>query len=89
MNKQEQIDKLKTAEERYTFSIGPRGQYIISQALYLGIQRLKEVEPAHMREESNIKDMEYLAELYPLYFDIADSLKGLEEASDFEPEVEA
>ena len=36
-----------------------RGQYIISQALAIAIDRLEEVDPP-MREESNISDMKFL-----------------------------
>jgi len=50
------------------FASSVRGQYIISQALCLAIDKMKEVEPEHMREESNISDMEFLRdELFPIY----------------------
>jgi hypothetical protein len=49
------------------FAQGIRGQFIISQALCLAIEKLKEVDGA-MREVSNISDMEYLRDnLFPLY----------------------
>ena len=50
------------------FATSMRGQYILSQALCLAIEKMKEVEPEHMRETSNISDMEYLRdELFPIY----------------------
>ena len=50
------------------FATSMRGQYILSQALCLAIEKMKEVEPEHMREVSNISDMEYLRdELFPIY----------------------
>jgi hypothetical protein len=50
------------------FASSVRGQYIISQALCVAIDEMKKVEPAHMRENSNIADMEYLRdELFPIY----------------------
>ena len=50
------------------FASSMRGQLIISQALCLAIDKMKEVEPEHMRETSNISDMEYLRdELFPIY----------------------
>ena len=47
-----------------------RGQYIISQALCLAIVKMNDDTAGrpHMREESNISDMEYLRdELFPIY----------------------
>jgi hypothetical protein len=50
------------------FATSMRGQYILSQALCLAIDKLNEVEPEHMRESSNISDMEYLRdELFPIF----------------------
>ena len=50
------------------FASSVRGQYIISQALCLAIEKLNEIQPEHMREQSNISDMEYLRdELFPIY----------------------
>jgi len=50
------------------FATSMRGQYILSQALCLAIEKMNEVEPEHMRETSNISDMEYLRdELFPIY----------------------
>ena len=50
------------------FANSMRGQFIISQALCLGIRTLREVQPDIMREQSNITDMEYLRDtLWPIY----------------------
>tara|TARA_Y100000310_G_scaffold273470_1_gene288951 strand:+ start:1338 stop:1559 length:222 start_codon:yes stop_codon:yes gene_type:complete len=50
------------------FAISMRGQYILSQALCLAIEKMNEVKPEHMKEISNISDMEYLRdELFPIY----------------------
>ena len=50
------------------FAASMRGQYIISQALCLAIDKLNEVQPEVMREKSNISDMEYLIEnLFPIF----------------------
>lgn len=44
-----------------------RGQYIVSQALYIAAREMKKV-PVPYREVSNILDMEFLNEnLFPLY----------------------
>lgn len=48
----------------------PRGQYIMSQALTLAIEKLEEVEPP-LREVSNISDMRLIQEhLFPLYKEV-------------------
>ena len=52
------------------FASSVRGQYIISQALCLAIQKLDDDTAGrpHLREDSNISDMEYLRdELFPIY----------------------
>ena len=77
MSRQESKNRGKAIDDRLKFLAGGRGQFIVSQALYLAIEKLKEVKPENLREESNIEDMEYLAEVFPMYFDIADSLKDL------------
>jgi hypothetical protein len=60
MNKTE-LDQVKD------FASSIRGQYIISQALCVAIDQMREVEPTH-QEVSNISDMEYLRdELFPIY----------------------
>ncbi len=48
--------------ETIKFKNSPRGQFIIAQALYLGIQKLCEVEGVH-REVSNICDMQHLLDV--------------------------
>ena len=60
-----------------------RGQYIISQALFIASMQLKKVELPH-REVSNIKDMEFLlVELFPLYAQVLEDAVAEE---DMEPE---
>ena len=61
-------------DEAAEFANSIRGQYIISQALVIGVERLKKYEdkdsPMHsMRqaEPSNRADMEFLLEAFPLY----------------------
>ena len=57
-----------TSQQATEFAASIRGQYIISQALWHAIVKLNEVQPAHMREESNISDMEFLLdEVFPMY----------------------
>ena len=49
------------------FASSVRGQYIISQALCVAIDKMSEA-PDQMRENSNIDDMEFLRdELFPIY----------------------
>lgn len=56
-----------TQEQAIEFASSVRGQYIISQALCLSIKKMKEA-PEHMREVSNISDMELLRDhLFPMY----------------------
>jgi hypothetical protein len=55
----------------HAFLASMRGRYIVSQALHVAIKEMSAVEPAVMREESNIADMQYLKDtIFPLYFDI-------------------
>ena len=57
----------KQIYDAYKFSMSPRGEYIISQALVVAIEQLKTV-PDKQREDSNIADMEYLLDkVYPLF----------------------
>ena len=54
-------------DQAIEFASSPRGQYIISQALWHAIVKLNEV-PEPMKEESNISDMEFLLdEVFPMY----------------------
>ena len=56
---------MESVKETLDFSNSPRGRYIMAQALYLGIQKLCEVEGVN-REVSNICNMQYLLDvLYP------------------------
>ena len=58
------------------FAKSHRGQFIQAQALYYGIQKLREVEGV-MREESNISDMEFiLTYMYPGYKEIFDHFES-------------
>jgi len=56
-------------EESLEFAKSMRGQYIISQALYIASHRLEcyEVDGDRRAEPSNRKDMEYLLKAFPLY----------------------
>ena len=58
-----------TQQEKATeFASSMRGQYILSQALWLGIEKLTEVQPEHIREESNISDMKFLLHnIFPMF----------------------
>ena len=61
-------------DEAAEFANSIRGQYIISQALVFGIEKLKKYEDKDsvmfssvQSEPSNRADMEYLLEAFPLY----------------------
>ena len=45
-----------------TFRLSIREQYIVAQALHVAIKEMEAVEPAVMREVSNIADMKRLQE---------------------------
>jgi|TARA_R110002051_G_scaffold97331_1_gene167521 hypothetical protein len=47
-----------------TFRLSIREQYIVAQALHVAIKEMGAVEPAIMREESNIADMKLLRETH-------------------------
>lgn len=66
MDKREQAIKLFSST---------RGQFIVSQALYLAIKKLEEV-PEPQREASNIADMELLREAFPLFSDQLADMKA-------------
>jgi len=58
------------------FASSLRGQYILSQALSMAIEKMKEV-PEHMQEVSNISDMEYLRdEIFPIYKAVLEATNG-------------
>mgnify|MGYP003149000115 FL=1 len=66
--------RIINTDEASDFANTIRGQYIISQALVIGIEKLKRYEdkdsPMHstrQAEPSNRADMEYLLEAFPLY----------------------
>jgi len=61
------------------FSNGPRGQYIIGQALWYAIEAMEKV-PDKQKEPSNIADMKYLMEnVYPTFNAIQELKKMKEE----------
>ena len=79
---QEEVDSYMTeknnteADKAFAFSTSMRGQYIISQALCLTIDMLSAVEPEHLKEQSNIADMEYLRDnLYPMFHIVQQSFE--------------
>ena len=66
--------RIINSEEASEFANSVRGQYIISQSLVLGIERLKKYEDKdsalysiRQSEPSNRADMEFLLEAFPLY----------------------
>ena len=69
---------MKETKKLKAFAESFRGQFIISQALFMASKHLKRLEdrankyPPRGRhaEPSNREDMEYLLKLYPTYFDI-------------------
>ena len=66
-NKDKQTYDAGEVYDAYKFSMSPRGEYLISQALVIAIEQLKAV-PDRQREDSNIADMEYLLDaVYPLF----------------------
>ncbi len=67
---------LSNLEETVRFKNSPRGQFIIAQALYLGVKKLQEVEGVH-REVSNIMDMQYLLDV--LHPGMKEVFKSIEE----------
>ena len=67
---------LSNLEETVRFKNAPRGQFIIAQALYLGVKKLQEVEGVH-REVSNIMDMQYLLDV--LHPGMKEVFKSIEE----------
>ena len=67
---------LSNLEETVRFKNSPRGQFIIAQALYLGVKKLQEVEGVH-REVSNIIDMQYLLDV--LHPGMKEVFKSIEE----------
>ena len=59
------MDYIQSHKDGIEFRDCPRGQYIMAQALYLGIQALYQI-PEPYREVSNAMDMKFLLEtLHP------------------------
>lgn len=54
------INTKGTPEQALEFTGSPRGNLILSQALYYGIKALEAVEPEYLQEKSNIADMRFL-----------------------------
>lgn len=70
------------------FVNSPRGQYIMSQALFIAAMQLKTVELPY-REASNIADMEFLlVELFPIYPEKIEAAASKEDDTEDEPEAE-
>ena len=60
-------------ENAVEFASSIRGQYILSQALCLAIEKLNET-PEPMRETSNISDMKFLLDnIFPIYKAVQDA----------------
>lgn len=66
--------RIINTDEASEFANSIRGQYILSQALVFGIEKLKKYEdkdsPLYsiiQAQPSNRKDMEYLLDAFPLY----------------------
>ena len=60
-----EYDYLGNLKETMEFANSPRGNFIMAKALYLGIQKLAEIQGVH-REVSDICDMQYLLDaLHP------------------------
>jgi len=55
-------DTKPSRDEAIEFFLSTRGQYIVAQALHYAIKTLESVEPAIMRENSNIDDMKFFQE---------------------------
>ena len=54
-------------ETALNFMLSPRGQFIMGQALFVSIEKMKTVPEPHT-EHSNIRDMEFLMEnMFPMY----------------------
>jgi hypothetical protein len=57
-----EYDYLGNLKETMEFANSPRGNFIMAKALYLGIQKLGEVQGVH-REVSDILDMRHLLDV--------------------------
>ena len=77
-------------EALINFFHSTRGQLIISQALFYGINHLKKLESreelypknGEHAEPSNREDMEELQKLFPIYSDIQEVLKDGNQGTD-------
>ena len=69
----------KKKEDVNEFVNSPRGNYIISQALCIAVDKLRS-RPEREREESNIMDMEYLIEhAFPIYESVSSWKEAMDE----------
>ena len=66
--------RIINADDAAEFANSVRGQYILSQALVIGVEQLKKYEDKdsplyslRQAEPSNRADMEFLLEAFPLY----------------------
>ena len=60
VDNQKQQGNVNIRDDARHFAGGPRGQYILAQALFYGIQSLESVQPEIRQETSNISDMKFL-----------------------------
>lgn len=77
MNDQNQyagVNTKGTPEQALEFAGSPRGNLILSQALYYGIKALEAVEPEFMQEKSNIADMRYLQNAFTIPPELFDNV---------------
>ncbi len=63
-----------TPEQALEFASSPRGNLILSQALYYGIKALEAVEPEYLQEKSNIADMKFLQNAFPFPPELFDNI---------------
>jgi hypothetical protein len=60
MDNPKQQDSVNIRDDAQHFAREPRGQYLLAQALFYGIQSLESVQPEILQEASNINDMKFL-----------------------------
>ena len=78
MANQEQPNNLNIRDDARHFASGPRGQYILAQALFYGIQSLESVQPEIYQETSNISDMKFLQHAFDFPPELFEPNPGLE-----------
>jgi hypothetical protein len=73
-------DQVKSKKEVAKFAASHRGQLILGQALAYAIKHI-ESQPEHLKEYSNMKDMEYIGEgLFETFFVLYHKNNGLAKA---------